>query len=151
MLDKEIVAGWLGSMGVDDLQLILELIDCPENGLDAYASAYGPHPDTVKLIEQRDEARKALAEVFDQVPIDIVWSMKNKATRDRWLNMAGIYQAGESEDDRNRAIRMAEADFEHDKQKRNIGTRGSFCQRWYDHRWSELESPNVTGERHGAE
>ena len=43
-----------------------------------------------QLRGERDAARKALAEVFDEAPIDIVWLIQNKAKRDQWRLDAGI-------------------------------------------------------------
>ena len=40
-MDAGIVKDWLESLGTDDLEMAIELIDCPENGLEVFASEYG--------------------------------------------------------------------------------------------------------------
>ena len=40
-MDIGMVRDWLKQLETDDVKMAIELIDCPENGLEAWCSEYG--------------------------------------------------------------------------------------------------------------
>jgi len=45
-ITTNVVSDWIESLGVDDAEMVVELIDCPENGLETFVSEY-QHNDMV--------------------------------------------------------------------------------------------------------